>query len=390
MPTASASTRDDNKAAEWYQLAADRGDRDAMFALAMFRLGGRGGPANREEAAKLLAAAAKLGHAAGRLRSRPALSRRASCSRRISHAPPNCSAAPPTAGNPEAQYALATLYKEGRGVPKDTAKRTRLLAAAALADNTDAQVEYAHRSVQRHRRRQETRPRPPPCSRRPPAKAARSRRTASRAFSSVGRGMPADPVEAIKWHLVSKAGGASDLSLDDFMRKQKPDVRAAGEKAAAALDRGDQGSRGLDGDRRGGSTGRVPCSRGRPTTAMLRSALLNVMIKAARKAARTLKRDFGEVEHLQVSLKGPANFVTAADRRAEADPARGTDAGASRLRLPGRGRRTPRRPRQDPYLDRRSARRHLQFPARHPAFRDLDRARARGHDRRRRRLQPGQ
>ncbi|MEA2902905.1 MAG: monophosphatase [Alphaproteobacteria bacterium] len=50
---------------------------------------------------------------------------------------------------------------------------------------------------------------------------------------------------------------------------------------------------------------------------MLRSALLNVMIKAARKAGRTLKRDFGEVEHLQVSLKGPANFVTAADRRSE-------------------------------------------------------------------------
>ena len=50
---------------------------------------------------------------------------------------------------------------------------------------------------------------------------------------------------------------------------------------------------------------------------MLRSALLNVMIQAARKAARGLKRDFGEVEKLQVSLKGPANFVTAADRRAE-------------------------------------------------------------------------
>ncbi len=50
---------------------------------------------------------------------------------------------------------------------------------------------------------------------------------------------------------------------------------------------------------------------------MVRSALLNVMIAAARKAARTLKRDFGEVEHLQVSMKGPANFVTAADKRAE-------------------------------------------------------------------------
>jgi hypothetical protein len=49
---------------------------------------------------------------------------------------------------------------------------------------------------------------------------------------SAGRGMPADPVAAIKWHLISKAGGATDLSLDDFMRRQTPDVRAAAEKAA--------------------------------------------------------------------------------------------------------------------------------------------------------------
>jgi myo-inositol-1(or 4)-monophosphatase len=41
------------------------------------------------------------------------------------------------------------------------------------------------------------------------------------------------------------------------------------------------------------------------------------MINAARKAGRSLARDFGEVEHLQVSLKGPGNFVTAADHRAE-------------------------------------------------------------------------
>ena len=72
---------------------------------------------------------------------------------------------------------------------------------------------------------------------------------------------------------------------------------------------------------------------------MLRSALLNVMIKAARKAARALKRDFGEVEHLQVSLKGPANFVTAADRRAEEILREELTHGAPRLRLPRRGRR---------------------------------------------------
>lgn len=47
------------------------------------------------------------------------------------------------------------------------------------------------------------------------------------------------------------------------------------------------------------------------------SALINVMDQAARKAARGLSRDFGEVEQLQVSMKGPADFVTAADQRAE-------------------------------------------------------------------------
>ena len=44
---------------------------------------------------------------------------------------------------------------------------------------------------------------------------------------------------------------------------------------------------------------------------------MQVMIKAAEKAARSLNRDFGEVENLQVSTKGPGDFVSAADKRAE-------------------------------------------------------------------------
>ena len=48
-----------------------------------------------------------------------------------------------------------------------------------------------------------------------------------------------------------------------------------------------------------------------------RSAAITVMIQAAYKAARGLVRDFGEVENLQVSRKGPADFVTAADIQAE-------------------------------------------------------------------------
>ncbi len=50
---------------------------------------------------------------------------------------------------------------------------------------------------------------------------------------------------------------------------------------------------------------------------MAATALMNVMMAAARKAGRGLTRDFGEVEQLQVSVKGPANFVSAADHRAE-------------------------------------------------------------------------
>jgi len=48
-----------------------------------------------------------------------------------------------------------------------------------------------------------------------------------------------------------------------------------------------------------------------------RSPLLNVMTRAVDKAARALKRDFGEVQQLQVSTKGPSDFVSNADLKSE-------------------------------------------------------------------------
>jgi myo-inositol-1(or 4)-monophosphatase len=47
------------------------------------------------------------------------------------------------------------------------------------------------------------------------------------------------------------------------------------------------------------------------------SAIVTVMVRAAEKAGRALVRDFGEVEQLQVSRKGPADFVSTADIKAE-------------------------------------------------------------------------
>jgi myo-inositol-1(or 4)-monophosphatase len=50
---------------------------------------------------------------------------------------------------------------------------------------------------------------------------------------------------------------------------------------------------------------------------MIRSPLMSVMTEAVMKAARGLTRDFGEVENLQVSLKGPGDFVSLADKKSE-------------------------------------------------------------------------
>ena len=134
--------RDDAKAAQWYKLAAAHGDRDAMFALAMFNLEGRAGPRNPDEAARLLAAAAKLGHA-------PAAYDLGLLYLQGQQFPQDFMRAAELfrqaadAGNAEAQYALATMYKEGRGVPKDVVEAARLMGLASVAGNVDAMVEFA-------------------------------------------------------------------------------------------------------------------------------------------------------------------------------------------------------------------------------------------------------
>lgn len=50
---------------------------------------------------------------------------------------------------------------------------------------------------------------------------------------------------------------------------------------------------------------------------MRRSPVMTMMIRAAEKAGRAVVRDFGEIEHLQASVKGPRDFVTVADEKAE-------------------------------------------------------------------------
>src|SRR6202050_1965009 len=133
--------QDDKKAAEWYQLAAARGDSNAIFALAMFSLQGRAGPRDRQKSAKLFADAAKLGHPIAAYDLALLYIEGQVFPQDFSHAADLLRIAA-NAGNPQAEYALGTLYKEGRGVPKDMHEAVRLFSLAALADQADAEVEY--------------------------------------------------------------------------------------------------------------------------------------------------------------------------------------------------------------------------------------------------------
>jgi TPR repeat protein len=135
------------------------------------------------------------------------------------------------AGNSEAQYALATFYKEGTGVEKDVEKSVRLLQAASLADNVDAEVEYAIAlyngtgtpkneaaavALLRKAARQNS----------PIAQNRLARVLAS------GQGAPMDKVEGLKWHLVAKSAGRGDPMLDEAFAGLSPEDRAKAEAGA--------------------------------------------------------------------------------------------------------------------------------------------------------------
>ncbi len=109
----------------------------------------------------------------------------------------------------------------------------QLWALAALADNTDAEVEYAIALSTATAWRRTKRP-PPRCSARRRCKGSAIAQDRLAHILAAGRGVPADPVEATKWHLISKARGETDLPLDDFVNNLDPEKRAAGEKAAKA------------------------------------------------------------------------------------------------------------------------------------------------------------
>ena len=311
------------KAAELYKRAADRGDREAMLQLGIMRYQR---PRRKKRSWRRRRSFSPRPPSSARRR-RPIISRcstwKVRPSRRTSPAPPNSCALAAGAGNPEAQYALATLYKEGRGVEKNPREAARWLAAATAGGNQRCRGRICHRFVQRHRRAKDE------------AKAAaiflksagaatRSRRTGSRISCSPAAACRPIPCRRPNGISPPRRRATAMPGSIELGAELKPEERAAADKAAKPwLDFFANGPNNAS-PRQGWLPGRGACKQPAPfllkrnrRRLMLHSALLNVMVKAARLAGRRLKRDFGEVENLQVSLKGPGNFVTAADRKAE-------------------------------------------------------------------------
>ena len=203
------------------------------------------------------------------------------------------------AGNLDAMVEFAIAQFNGDGTPKDEAAAAQLFLNAARRGSAIAQDRLAR-------------------------------------ILMAGRGMPADPTEAIKWHIIAKAAGASDPELDVFAAKQTQAVRDAAEKAAkkwlstaaAAL---------LTASRRAG----------RPHRAMhpLRPAQRHDRRRAQDRArAQARFRRGGEAAGL---AQGPGQFRLRRRPPRRGDAVPGTDQGAARLRLSRRGRRRARRRRQD-------------------------------------------
>src|SRR5262249_25754174 len=133
---------------------------------------------------------------------------------------------------PEAQYALATFYKEGTGVEKDLEKSVRLLQAASLANNIDAEVEYAIALYNGTGT-----PKNQPAAVALLRKAARqnspiAQNRLARVLAGGGQGTPMDKVEAMKWHLIAKTSGKGDPELDELFAGLSPEERAKAELGA--------------------------------------------------------------------------------------------------------------------------------------------------------------
>ena len=215
------------KAAQNYQKAADFNDAQGQYALAMLKLEGQGTAKDPAGAKTLLEAAApKVAAASYALGLMLLTDGKPEADRRAVTLFQDAA----LRGDADAQYGLAVLYKEGRGVPKNQADAALWMARAALSKNIAAETEYGVMLFNGEG-----------VAKNESAAAAMFRRAAEKngavaqnrlaRLYFAGRGVRRDLVQGAKWAILSSAQGLKDPWLEDAMRELTPGERQQADQA---------------------------------------------------------------------------------------------------------------------------------------------------------------
>lgn len=221
---------DQKVAAEWYERAAERGDINASYALAIALLDERSGKRDLARAGALLEKASAAGHPAANYNlaltllatGREANDKRAVASLEI--------AAANNIG--DAMHALGILAKQGRGMPQSDAKAAEWMAKAAQVGNVPGEIEYAIMLFNG-------------------TGVAKDETAAAKLFLRAankgnpiaqnrlarlyqgGRGIPPDSIEAAAWHLAARAQGLADPTLDQLFDRLSPEQQSRAARLAS-------------------------------------------------------------------------------------------------------------------------------------------------------------
>lgn len=222
---------DQKVATEWYERAAERGDINATYALAIALLDDASGRANPARAGILLRQAAAAGHAAANYNL--ALALLATGQAQDDDAAVKSLQIAAKAGIPDALHALGTLAKQGRGMPKSDVVAAEWMAKAAGAGHLPAEIEYAIMLFNGTGvTRDET------------AAARLFLRAAGKGnpiaqnriarLYQIGRGIPPDSIEAAAWHLAARARGLDDPALEQLFDRLTPEQQGRAARLAAS------------------------------------------------------------------------------------------------------------------------------------------------------------
>jgi TPR repeat protein len=210
------------RANDWYRLAARAGDANALFALAMNAIEGRGRDRDPQEGRRLLGEAAAAGHprAAYNLallllasEDEADLARAADLMRRAAEA-----------DVPAAQHGYGVLLAEGRGVEEDRIAATAWFSRAARNGDVSGMVEFAIALFNGDG----IGPNPEEAARWFREAAYRGNAIAQNRLARLhaeGRGVPQDPIEAAAWHLLAASQGLTDAWLDERLDALTPEER---------------------------------------------------------------------------------------------------------------------------------------------------------------------